>query len=57
MKREQFKSGDLVYWIHDEVPGINVFICTASDTEHVALIIRPTGDVRWRWVDELLEIQ
>jgi len=51
------KTGDLVYWIHDEVPGINVFICTASDTEHVALIIRPTGDVRWRWVDELLEIQ
>jgi hypothetical protein len=56
MKHRQFNPGDLVYWIHDEVPCINVFICLACGADHVALIIRPGGEVRWRLVDDLLEI-
>lgn len=56
MKHRQFKPGDLIYWINDEAPGINVFICTPFNSGHIALLVRPNGEVRWRWVDELVEI-
>lgn len=56
MKRNQFKPGDLVYWIRDEVPGINVFICLPYGADHIALVIRPGAEDRWRWVDELLSV-